>query len=67
MVLETEKKNIKNNYGKKKIYETYRGKNRMRENKTRYTATPVACGWAGAIFETIWAGAVRSKNNKSEM
>ena len=27
----------------------------------RYTATEVACGWAGAIFEVIWAGAVRSK------
>ena len=21
------------------------------ENKAGYTATPVACGWAGAIFE----------------
>ena len=21
------------------------------ENKAEYTATPVACGWAGAVFE----------------
>ena len=23
----------------------------LRENKAGYTATPVACGWAGAIIE----------------
>ena len=23
----------------------------LRRNKAGYTATPVACGWAGAIFE----------------
>ena len=23
------------------------------ENKAGYTATPVACGWAGAVFEVI--------------
>ena len=23
----------------------------IEENKAGYTATPVACGWAGAIFE----------------
>ena len=28
----------------------------MSDNKGGYTATPVACGWAGAVFE---AGAVR--------
>ena len=26
-------------------------KNDMNENKAGYTATEVACGWAGAIFE----------------
>ena len=24
-------------------------------NKVRYTATPIACGWAGAIFEVTRA------------
>ena len=28
----------------------YKG-NRIHRNKARYTATEVACGWAGAIFE----------------
>ena len=27
----------------------------MHLNKAGYTATPVACGWAGAIFELISA------------
>ena len=34
-------------------------------NKAGYTATEVACGWAGAIFEVTRpseAGAVRSKD-----
>ena len=26
-------------------------KTRKKENKAGYTATEVACGWAGAIFE----------------
>ena len=26
-------------------------KERKKANKAGYTATPVACGWAGAIFE----------------
>ena len=26
-------------------------KKKTKKNKTGYTATPVACGWAGAIFE----------------
>ena len=35
------------------------------ENKAGYTATPVACGWAGAVIEdTRWAGAVRPKTTK---
>ena len=31
-------------------------------------ATPVVCGWAGAIIEVtiIWAGAVRSKTAKTQ-
>ena len=36
----------------------------VHENKTGYTATEVACGWAGAIFEftrPFKAGTVRSK------
>ena len=33
------------------------------ENKARYTATQVACGWAGAVMKRLtppsyWAGAV---------
>jgi len=24
-------------------------------NKARYTATPVACRWAGAVFEVTWS------------
>ena len=26
---------------------------KKKKNKAGYTATPVACGWAGAIFEVI--------------
>ena len=26
---------------------------RMFNNKAGYTATPVACGWAGAVFELL--------------
>lgn len=37
----------------------------MKENKAVYTATEVACGWAGAVRKhansTIWAGAVMRK------
>ena len=25
------------------------------DNKAGYTATPVACGWAGAVFEVTWS------------
>ena len=28
-----------------------RTKNEANPNKAGYTATPVACGWAGAVFE----------------
>ena len=28
---------------------------RKRRNKAGYTATLVACGWAGAIFEVLWS------------
>ena len=37
------------------------------ENKAGYTATLVACGWAGAGLEkvTIWAGAVGSESSKT--
>ena len=31
--------------------EREREKKEGRKNKAGYTATPVACGWAGAIFE----------------
>ena len=30
-------------------------KNEKKKNKAGYTATPVACGWAGAIFEVSGA------------
>ena len=36
-------------------------KKNKQKNKAEYTATPVVCGWAGALFEVIWAGALRSK------
>ena len=41
----------------------------IRKNKVGYTATPVACGWAGAVFEVtiIWAGAVRSMTTKNKI
>ena len=29
--------------------------NQRKKNKAGYTATPVACGWAGAIFEVTKA------------
>ena len=35
-------------------------------NKAGYTATPVACGWAGAVFEIIWAGAVRPQKKRAK-
>ena len=35
------------------------------ENKAGYTATPVACGWAGAVIEVIWAGTVKPKIPKT--
>ena len=41
-----------------------------RSNKAGYTATPVACGWAGAIFEVSWPfGQERwgQKNQKSSV
>ena len=25
------------------------------------TTTPVACGWAGAVFKSMWVGAVTTK------
>ena len=28
---------------------------KKKENKAGYTATPVACGWAGAVFEVTWS------------
>ena len=31
------------------------GKGPCEKNKAEYTATPVACGWAGAIFEVSGA------------
>ena len=30
-------------------------RHRIRKNKAGYTTTPVACGWAGAIFEVTRA------------
>ena len=27
----------------------------LTDNKAGYTATPVACGWAGAVFEVTWS------------
>ena len=42
---------------------------KLNENKAGYTATPVACGWAGALIKKghlgIWAGAVSSKSLKT--
>ena len=38
----------------------------LNSNKAGYTATLVACGWAGAVFEVIWAGAVRPKTAKTK-
>ena len=35
--------------------ETERHKDRFIANKAGYTATPVACGWAGAIIEVSGA------------
>ena len=37
----------------------------LKEKKARNTATPVACGWAGAVMVT-WAGAVSSKNKHAK-
>ena len=34
----------------------------MMKNKAAYTATEVACGWAGAIIELTLAEAVMSKH-----
>ena len=34
------------------------------KQKARYTATLVACGWAGAVFEVTRAGVVRQKTEK---
>ena len=35
--------------------ETHVGKAKTFQNKAGYTATPVACGWAGAILEVSGA------------
>ena len=40
------------------------------QNKAGYTATPVACGWAGVVnevgYQIIWAGAARPKTAKTQ-
>ena len=44
-------KNRKKAIPKKEINKRPYQKKEKKENKAGYTATPVACGWAGAIFE----------------
>ena len=38
-----------------KVYQEIKIHMRRDENKAGYTATPVACGWAGAIIEVSGA------------
>ena len=38
---------------------------KIQRSKARYRATPVASGWAGAVFEVIRSGAVRPKTAKT--
>ena len=46
----------KTNKGKKEGgKEEEKNRKKKDENKAGYTATPVACGWAGAIFEVSGA------------
>ena len=33
--------------------EQMRGEKEIEKKKAGYTATPVACGWAGAVFELL--------------
>ena len=40
--------------------------NRVNENKARYTATPVACGWAGAVIEVTRSFGQEQWSQKSQ-
>ena len=40
-------------YAVRDIKKVYHGRKRSDDNKAGYTATSVACGWAGAVFELL--------------
>ena len=59
---------IHNDDDKNDNEEENNGKTEDNGNKARYTATPVACGWVGAIFELLehWGRGSEAKDRNAK-